>query len=103
MTVIRLVNDAVDDIESEGRSAFLFAHLSLLRLPLGAFTGVGLGHGVLNATEAFFFSPLTRKESGTITQYLSTFLSLDLCFIVLFGFCCGGFFHPLIITLSLPF
>lgn len=55
MTVIRLVNDAVDDIESEGMSEFLFTHLSLLRLPLGAFTGVGLGHGVLNAAEAFFF------------------------------------------------
>lgn len=55
MTVIRLVNDAVDDIESEGMSEFLFTRLSLHRLPLGAFTGVGLGHGVLNAAEAFFF------------------------------------------------
>lgn len=55
VTVIRLVNDAVDDIESEGMSGFLCTRLSLLRLPPGAFTGVGLGHGVLNATEAFFF------------------------------------------------
>lgn len=43
VTVIRLVNDAVDDIESEGMSAFLFM---LLCLPLGAFGGVRLGHGV---------------------------------------------------------
>lgn len=57
VTVIRLVNDAVDDIESEGRSAFLFTHLSLLHLPLGAFKGVGLGLGVLNAAVAFFFNP----------------------------------------------
>lgn len=54
VTVIRLVNDAVDDIESEGMSAFLFTRLSLLHLPLGAFRGAGRGHNVLKAAEAFF-------------------------------------------------
>lgn len=43
MTVIRLVNDAVDDIESEGMGAFLLTLPSPQRRLL---SGEGLGRGV---------------------------------------------------------
>lgn len=108
MTVIRLVNDAVDDIESEGMSEFLFTRLSLLRLPLGAFTGVGLGHGVLNAAEAHFFFNLDSINKKRLRHKCTIFVCVSQSGLVFDGsfwlLLCFVFFcltHPLIITLSL--
>lgn len=65
-------------------SAFLLTHPSPLRLPFG---GVGLGHGVVNAAEAFLNPHSTNKKR--VQNPFTIFLSLDLCLIVPFGLCFG--------------
>lgn len=63
MTVIRLVNDAVDNIESEGMKEYLLSTpLSLLCLPKCLFSGVALRFNVVNAAKPLLFNPLSYSE-----------------------------------------
>lgn len=115
MTVIRLVNDAVDNIESEGMKEYLLSTpRSLLCLSSDAKVFVqlciSLRYNVLNAAEPPLFHSLSIQDKTSCLdfQYFCQFLTLDLCVFQFlpFGFLCClseplsdvGFLSPFVVS-----
>lgn len=62
MTVIRLVNDAVDNIESEGMKEYiLLTPLSLMCLPKCLFVDASLRYNVANAAKPLLVESLDQS------------------------------------------
>lgn len=75
VTVIRLVNDAVDNIESEGiKEYILLTLLSLLSLPTCLLVGVALRYNVVNAAKPLLLNPLINPLLLRIKHLLLRFL-----------------------------
>lgn len=99
VTVIRLVNDAVDNIESEGTEEHPVAHLLLLCLPPVAkgFSGVTLEHTV-NGTDPLLFNPYSiQKRNSIYVKHMFALFNF-----LRHGFCGVCLSHPLIFNFLFP-